>query len=317
MVTLSGRVGVGPSTASASFPLLPKRPLGRVLLPLAGLFFLLMIWVPIAETFFLSLFRKEPGEFYFIGLTNYARMFRDPLYLKSFQVSITFVLMEVPLALALGLFVALMLNTVKNTGVRGVFTASFFFAYVVPLVAVALVWRFMYLPGRVGLFNTLLESVGLTPVRWLNSEEWALRSLVILRAWKQTGYLALLFLAGLQTIPAVLYEAAAVDGANVWQRFRHITLPLLIPTTAFVVIIATLGAFLAFTEVYVMTESDGVGTSRGGPNYSTHVMAYFIYTQAIRYQHQGYGSAAAVVFFLVIVAISYAQFRFLRARHEY
>jgi multiple sugar transport system permease protein len=304
-------------TKASDLPFLPKRSLGRIALPLASLFFLLMIWIPIAETFFLSLFRKEPGEFYFIGLTNYARLFSDQLWQKSFQVSISFVLMEVPLAVALGLLVALMLNTIKNTGVRGIFTGAFFFSYVVPLVAVALVWRFMYLPGRIGFFNTILDTVGIDPIRWLNSEEWALRSLVILRAWKQTGYLALLFLAGLQTIPAVLYEAASVDGATPWQRFRHITIPLLIPTTAFVVIIATLGAFLTFTEVYVMTESEGVGTSRGGPNYSTHVMSYFIYTQAIRYQHEGYGSAAAVIFFLVIIAISYAQFRFLRARHEY
>src|ERR671934_1663890 len=104
-------MAVSLSGAASDLPRLPRRPLGRVILPLAGLFFLVMIWIPIAETFFLSLFRKEPGEFYFIGLTNYAKLLADPLYLKSFQVSIRFVLMEVPLALVLGLFVALMLNT--------------------------------------------------------------------------------------------------------------------------------------------------------------------------------------------------------------
>ena len=276
-----------------------------------------MIWIPILETFTLSLFRKEPGEFYFIGLTNFFRLFGDPLWRKSFQVTISFALMEVPIAIALSLLVALMLNTIKNTGIRGIFTASFFFAYIVPLVAVALVWRFMFLPGQVGMLNSLLGNLGLGPIRWLNSEEWALRSLVIVRVWKQTGYLALLFLAGLQSIPGVLYEAAAVDGANPWHRFRHITLPLLVPTLAFVVIIATLGAFLTFTEIYVMTESDGTGTSRGGPNYSTHAMAYFIYSQTIRYQHEGYGSAASAIFFVATVGISYIQFRFLRARHDY
>jgi ABC-type sugar transport system permease subunit len=306
-----------PTTPTSDLPFLPRRPLGRIVLPLAAVFFLFMIWVPILETFYLSLFRKEPGEFYFIGLTNYAKLFGDALYLKSFQVTVSFALMEVPIAVALSLLVALLLNQIKNTGVRGIFTASFFFAYVVPLVAVALVWRFMLLPGRQGLFNSMLDLVGVDPIRWLNSEEWALRSLVMVRVWKQTGYLALLFLAGLQTVPAVLYEAASVDGASAWHRFRHITLPLLIPTTAFVVIIATLGAFLTFTEVYVMTESDGTGTSRGGPNYSTHAMSYFIYTQSIRFQHEGYGSAASVIFFIVTVAISYAQFKWLRARHEY
>src|SRR5688500_5035674 len=193
-----------PSTPRSDLPLLPKRGMGRVVLPLAGLFFLVMIWIPIAETVYLSLFRKDPGEFYFIGFTNFARLFADALYLKSLWVSLSFAAMEVPLAVVLGLGVALMLNQIKNTGIRGIFTASFFFAYVVPLVAVALVWRFMYLPGRVGMFNTILENFGVAPIRWLSSEDWALRSLVILRAWKQTGYLALLFVAGLQMIPAVL-----------------------------------------------------------------------------------------------------------------
>jgi multiple sugar transport system permease protein len=306
-----------PATSRSDLPFLPRRTLGRIVLPLAALFFLVMIWIPILETFYLSLFRKEPGEFYFIGLTNFARLFRDSLYLKSFQVTVSFALMEVPIAVALSLLVAVLLNQIKNTGVRGIFTASFFFAYVVPLVAVALVWRFMFLPGRAGLLNTLVGYLGIEPIRWLNSEEWALRSLVLVRVWKQTGYLALLFLAGLQTIPAVLYEASAVDGANAWHRFRHITLPLLIPTLAFVVIIATLGAFLTFTEVYVMTESDATGQSRGGPNYATHAMSYFIYTQSIRFQHEGYGSAASVIFFIVTVGISYVQFKWLRARHEY
>lgn len=118
-------------------------------------------------------------------------------------------------------------------------------------------------------------------------------------------------------MPVVLYEAAAVDGANAWHRFRHITLPLLVPTMAFVVIIATLGAFLTFTEVYVMTESDATGQSRGGPNYSTHAMSYFIYSQGIRFRHEGYASAVSVIFFIFCVAISYAQFKWLRARHEY
>ncbi|HZR00415.1 MAG TPA: sugar ABC transporter permease [Chloroflexota bacterium] len=306
-----------PRAATSGLPLFPKRPLGRIVLPVAGVFFFVMIWLPVLETFYLSLFHKEPGEFYFIGLTNYARMFGDELWRKSLSVTITFALMDVPAAVASGLVVALMLNTIKRTGVRAIFTASFFFAYVVPLVAVALVWRFMYLPGPTGLFNTLLGLVGVNPIPWLNSEEWALRSVVILRVWKQTGYLALLFLAGLQSIPAVLYEAAAVDGAAPWHRFRHVTIPLLMPTMAFVVIIATLGAFLTFTEIYVMTQAEGVGSTRGGPNYSTHVMAYYIYTQAISFQHEGFGSAAAVIFFLITVCIAYVQFRFLRARHEY
>jgi len=170
-----------PTSTRSDAPFLPRRTLGRIVLPLATVFFIVMIWIPILETFYLSLFRKEPGEFYFIGLTNFARLFNDALYVKSLQVTVRFALMEVPIAVALSLLVALLLNQVKKTGIRGVFTASFFFAYVVPLVAVALVWRFMFLPGRVGFLNTLVGGFGIDPIRWLNSEEWALRSLVMVR----------------------------------------------------------------------------------------------------------------------------------------
>jgi ABC-type sugar transport system permease subunit len=162
----------------------------------------------------------------------------------------------------------------------------------------------------------MLDWVGIAPIRWLTTSEWALRSLAIMRIWKEAGYAMVLFLAGLQAIPTVYYEAAQVDGANSWRRFWHITIPLLMPMITFVIIITTLSAFLAFTEVYVMTAEAGGGT-RGGPNFATNLMAFHIFNQAIAYGHEGYGSAMSAIYFMIMVAVGYIQYRFIRASYEY
>jgi ABC-type sugar transport system permease subunit len=184
------------------------------------------------------------------------------------------------------------------------------------LVAIALVWRYIYLPGRQGLLNVVLGEFGVSPIRWLTTSEWALRSIAIMRVWKEAGYAMVLFLAGLQAIPVMYYEAAQVDGANGWRRFWHITVPLLMPTMAFVVIVTTLSAFLAFTEVYVMTAEAGSG-SRGGPNFATNLMAFHIFNTAIAYNNEGYGSAMAAIYFVIMVGVGYGQYRFIRATYEY
>lgn len=295
---------------------LPKHTMGRIVLGGAFLFMLLMIWFPIGEMFYWSLFEKEPGIMEFTGLTNYRELLTDdPNFWKSLRVTFTFAFMVVPGVTLIGLLLALAVNNIRNVAIRGVFTVSFFMAYVVPIVAVALVWRYIYLPGRQGLLNVVLSWFDISPIRWLGSSEWALRSIAMLRIWKEAGYAMVLFLAGLQSIPKSFYEAAAVDGANSFQRFRNITIPLLMPTIAFVVIITTLSAFLAFTEVYVMTVDDG--GDRGGPNFATNLMAFHIFNTAIAYGHEGYGSAMAAIFFVIMVGVGYGQYRFIRATHDY
>jgi multiple sugar transport system permease protein len=294
---------------------LPKHTMGRIVLLAAFLFMLLMIWLPIAEMFYWSFHVKEPGIYEFAGLANYVRLLDDREFWISLRVTFTFALMVVPGVVFLGLILAITVNTIRNYTVRGFFTVTFFMAYVVPFVAVALVWRYLYLPGQQGLFNLLLGYLDIAPIRWLNTSEWALRSLAILRIWKEAGYAMVLFLAGLQSIPKDYFEAAAVDGANAWRRFVHITIPLLMPTVAFVVIITTLSAFLAFTEVYVMTIEAASG--RGGPNFATNLMAFHIFNTAIAYGHEGYGSAMAAIFFLIMVVVGYVQYRFIRATYEY
>jgi multiple sugar transport system permease protein len=299
------------------YPWLPRHQMGRVVIISALLFILLVLWLPISETFYWSLFVREPGFQQFAGLDNYQKiLFDDPTFWKSLGVTANFALLAVPGVVILGLFLAIAVNNIRDLTVRGIFTASFFSAYVVPLVAVALVWRYIYLPGQQGLLNIMLGWFDLGPIRWLTSAEWALRSLVILRIWKEAGYAMVLFLAGLQAIPSTYYDAAKVDGAGFWQRLWYVTLPLLTPTIAFVVVITTLSASLAFTEVYVMTAESGTG-DRGGPNFATNLMSFHIYNTAIAYGHEGYGSAMAAIFFIIMVAIGYIQYRFIRATYEY
>jgi ABC-type sugar transport system permease subunit len=296
---------------------LPRSGMARAVLFGSIAFFALLIWWPIAQTFWLSFHLKKPGQEAWIGLANYQHLlFEDQIFWKALSVTAWYVGMTVPGVVALGLALAVTLNGLRNISVRGFFTSLYFIPYVVPLVAVALVWRYMYLPGDQGLFNALLGAIGVEPIRWLNSQEWALRSLALLRIWKTAGYAMVLFLAGLQSIPTVFYEAASIDGANAWRRFRHITLPLLAPTMAFVVVITTISAMLEFTTVYTMTTVTG-GTDRGGPNFATYTMSFHIFKTAIINADEGLGSANAAIFFIIMVLIGYIQYRFIKVSHEY
>ncbi|NIO72516.1 MAG: ABC transporter permease subunit [Anaerolineae bacterium] len=296
----------------------PKDKTAMVVLLIAAAFFALVRLYPIFDALVLSLQHKVGAQQYWVGLENFRTLFKDTIFLKSVWNSFRYTAMAVPGVVAVGLVLAMLVNGVKNTLLRGAFTTSFFLAYVVPLVAVAVMWRYLYLPGRMGLFNALLGLVGLGPVRWLDSPKTALLSLAIVRVWKYSGYAMVLFLAGLQAIPDTFYEAAMIDGASRWQRFRHITLPLLAPTTLFVVMVSILSAFMMFTEVYVMT--GGMVTAadvRGGPQYSTTTMVFNIYTTAFEHFKMGYASAMTVILLILMVIVSVIQFKYLRPTWEY
>jgi len=294
----------------------PKSRFALLILLLFGLFFIVIRWVPILENFWLSFQEKEPGVQRWVGLANYHRLTEDKIFLNAIKVSFSFALMAVPTTLVLGLLLAVLVNSVSNTTVRGALTASYFMAYVVPLVAVALIWRFMLLPSRTGLFNAILGKLGLPAVRWLYDERWALPSLAMVRVWKSVGYAMLILLAGLQSIPTIIYDAAKIDGANSWQRFWRVTLPLLSPTIAFVAIALSISAFQMFGETYVMTIT-AVDQPRGGPNYATHTLVFDIYRNAFKYYHQGYASAEAVVLFALTIIVGYVQFKYIERSYEY
>jgi ABC-type sugar transport system permease subunit len=209
-------------------------------------------------------------------------------------------------AQAAGLGLAVLLN--DRTRLGALFQASIFSSYVVSWVAVSLLWIWLLDP-QYGLVAYLFRLVGLTPLNWLGDHRLALWSLVLVTVWKTVGYPMVIYLAGLQAIPGDLYEAAALDGAGPWQRFRHITWPLLTPTTLFLLVTLTIVSFQGFDIVKIMTQ--------GGPVTATVIYVYYIYEQAFQYFKLGKASAAVVVFFVLIVALTFAQWLAFRRRVHY
>jgi multiple sugar transport system permease protein len=167
------------------------------------------------------------------------------------------------------------------------------------------VWRYLYHP-RTGLLNWLLGGVGTPPIDWLGDPRWALAALVLLAVWKNFGFNMIIFLAALQGVPARLYEAARLDGAGWWQRFRHVTLPVLAPTFLFVGVITTIGYLQLFAEPYVMT--------RGGPDDATLSVVLLMYEEGFRWWNLGYASAMAFVLFAIVLIVTLAQVRLARGR---
>jgi ABC-type sugar transport system permease subunit len=212
----------------------------------------------------------------------------------------------VVLSQVLGLALAVLLN--ERTRVGTLLHASIFSSYVVSWVAVSLLWICLLDP-QYGLVAWLFRLVGLPAVNWLGDHRLALGSLVLVTVWKSVGYPMVIYLAGLQAIPGDLYEAAALDGAGGWQRFRHVTWPLLTPTTLFLLITLTITSFQGFDIVKIMTQ--------GGPVASTVIYVYYIYEQAFQYFKLGKASAAVVLFFVVIVALTFAQWLAFRRRVHY
>ena len=188
-------------------------------------------------------------------------------------------------------------------GFAGFFRSVFLLPYVTLTVAIALVWKWLYLP-EVGLFNQVLKLFGLQGPAWLTNPLWAMPAIILLSVWKSFGYNMVLFLAGLQGIPQSLYEAASIDGANAWQRFRYVTLPMLSPVTFFVVVISTIGSFQVFDQVLVMTN--------GGPGLATTTLVLYIYQQGFQSFHMGYASAVAWVLFGIVFVFTLIQFWFQR-----
>lgn len=242
----------------------------------------------------------------FVGLRNYFQILEDPLFWKALKNTLYFLLVGGPLSIAVSLGAALLLNA-KLVRWKPLFRFVYFAPVVTTLVAVAVVWRFIYHP-RFGLLNYALGLVGISPVDWLGDPNWAMPAMIILAVWKNFGYNMIIFIAGLQNIPAELYEAASIDGAGFWDRFSSVTLPLLAPTTVFITIITMIGYFQFFAEPYVMTQ--------GGPLNSTLSIVLLMYQQGFRWWSMGYAAAIAFILFLLILAASAVQTRLQRRRAE-
>jgi len=263
--------------------------------------FILWFGGPMLASLGLSLTNYDilsPPEF--VGLQNYIQAFtEDDLFYSSLGRTFYYALVVVPLGVTGSLLLAVLLN--RNIPGKNLFRTFYFLPHVAPMVATILLWRWILQP-EIGLVNYALEKIGIQGPRWLGSTEWAIPSLMIMALWGSVGgNRMMIFLAGLQGVPAELYEAADIDGANAWHKFRNVTVPLITPTIFFNLVLGVIGALKVFASAFIATD--------GGPAYATWFYALHIYTQAFKYFYMGYASALSWIFFIIMFIFTYVQFR--------
>ena len=275
-------------------------------LPFLLLFLVFTIW-PVIQSLYMSFTDtkakdlKTPFSVDFIGIENFTRAFSDETFLHSVRNTAYFVLVGVPLTITLALAAAVALDR-GITKFRSAFRLGFYTPVVTSIVAVAVVWQFL-LQDEFGLINTVLGWVGIDGPNWLGDPNWSMPGLIMMAAWRNFGTGMIIFLAGLQAVPWALHEAASIDGANVWQRFRHITIPLLRPTILFVSVTTMIGYLQFFEEPFVMTN--------GGPLDSTISMSMYTYKQ-FGFGNYGYAAALSYIIFVAVAVVTAIQFRALR-----
>lgn len=262
--------------------------------------FALFILIPVIFSFVLSVCEWDGfTAMKFVGFKNFARIFQDRVFKASLQHTVIFTIFSVIFTMAIALSLAMMLNR-KMKGVN-FFRSAVFFPYVASVVAVGAVWNAMFLKDG-GPVNTMLQAIGIAnPPGWFASTKWALPGVIIVSIWKNMGYFMIIYLAALQDIPTTLYEAAVIDGANGWQKFKKITFPMLTPSHFFVFMMLTINSFKIFDLILVLTD--------GGPGIATKVLANYIYDKAFVSWNYGYSSAASMILFLIIGTITIIQFR--------
>jgi multiple sugar transport system permease protein len=272
---------------------------------LFGIFLALPIVAALAMSFTSFGLRdlQNPIGTTFVGLENYTDLLADAKFWKSLANTAYFVVVGVPLTLILGLVIANALSR-GITRFRTAFRVGYYLPVITSIVAIAVVWRFLLDPD-VGLINMLLANIGIEGPAWLANPNLAMPSIIAMAVWRNVGFAMVVFVAGMQAIPAVLYEAAAIDGAGRWKAFRYVTLPMLRPTILFMLVITTIGYLQLFDEPFVMTD--------GGPIDATLSVTMYMYQQGFTFFHQGYASAIAYVLFVIVAIVAFLQFKFLRS----
>jgi len=270
---------------------------------------LIFFFLPVAASLLLSLTDfdiyalADPGNARFVGLGNYARLLYDPVFWKALTNTFVFVVVCGPLTLLVALAASLLVNA-RLARAKALFRTAYFAPVVTTLVAVATVWKYLYHP-RFGLIDRLLAGLGVAPIDWLGDPRWALTAIILLSVWKNFGYDVIILVAGLNSIPESLHEAARLDGAGFWAHLRHVTLPMLVPSLFFCGVITTIGYFQIFAEPYVMTNG-------GGPLDATLTMVLLMYKQGFRWWNLGYAASVAFVLCVVILVVTALLGRFNR-----
>ena len=281
---------------------------GTLFLMPALLVLSLFFFLPIAASLLLSLTDfdiyalADRNNARFVALDNYRRLVNEPLFWKSLRNTLYFVLVGGPLSVFVSLGAALLVSS-KLTRFRGLWRTIYFAPVVTTMIAVAVVWRYLY-HTRYGTLNHVLGLVGIGPIDWLGDSRWAMPAIILLAVWKNFGYNMVIFVAGLASIPEDMYDAARIDGAGAWHTFWQIKLPLLAPTFFFVGVTTMIGYFQLFAEPYVMTQ--------GGPLHSTYSLVLYMYEEGFRWWNIGYASAIAFVLFLITLAGTLVQVRLQR-----
>jgi len=283
---------------------------------LSGLLFLsptlvvfsVFVLFPVIFSFYLSFqtWNMFSAEHTFVGLDNYGRALATPEFWSVLSNTVVYTLGTIPLNMSLALLVAALLNK-RIAGKRWLRTA-FFAPVIMSSVAAAVIWRWVYEPNF-GLLNWFLGLFGVPAINWLNDPAAAMFALIVMGVWKTFGVNMVLFSAGLQGIPDHYYEAAAIDGAGPWHKFWHITIPLLSPTTFFILVMSVIGSFQVFDTVYVLTS--------GGPLGSTKVLVFYLYEQAFKFFEMGYASAVAYMLFAIIFVMTLLQVKYLKGSIHY
>ncbi len=259
------------------------------------------VFIPVVFSFILSVMSWDGSQrpMQFVGLDNFTDIFGDRIFRGALQHTISYALMTVLPTLVLALLLAVLLNS-KLRGVA-IFRTAFYFPYIASIVAVGAVWNMLFQPDM-GPINEILRFLGMqNPPRWVVDKNWAMVSVSIVSIWKYMGYYMIVYLAALQGISNSLYEAASIDGAKGWQKLWYITIPMLTPTTFFVLIMLTIQCFKVFDLVYVMTG--------GGPGNATKTLVNYIYEKAFTSWEFGPASAAAIILFAIVLVITLIQFR--------
>lgn len=273
-----------------------------------GLFFLL----PVLAAFALSLTDfdlyalADIRNLRFVALGNYWELLHRPLFWSALGHTLYFVVVGVPLSMMVSLGAAMLLNS-PMARMKPLFRTALFAPVVTTVVAVAVIWRYLF-NTKYGLANYTLGMFGIHPIDWLGDPHWAMPTIILFAVWKNFGYNMIIFMAGLQAIPADLYEAARIDGASPLRQFRHITLPMLAPTMLMVSILTVSGYFQLFAEPFVMTE--------GGPLQSTVSVLYLMYEEGFKWWNLGSALAVAFLLFLIMFAVTALMLRVSRQRGE-
>jgi len=261
----------------------------------------IFVFIPVCFSFVLSVMKWDGSDtpMQFVGLQNFQKLLSDSSFIISLKNTLWYAVFTVPLTMVAALLIAVLLNS-KIKGVV-VYRTAFFFPYVASLVAVGAVWNMLFQP-EFGPINEFLKWVGVAnPPRWTASVDWAMWVIIIVSVWKYMGYYMVVYLAALQGISGDLYEAAGIDGATGWKKLWYITIPMLTPTTFFVIIMMTIQCFKVFDLIYVMTG--------GGPGRATNVLVNHIYNAAFIDFKFGYASASALVLFAIVLIVTLIQMR--------